>query len=93
MTPTKLNSSRNLTPVTSFKSILKQNEAEDTVITVSFLFTLNYLLNNSCFKKTDGEKWIPIDWTLKTRLRFMSPKPFHWNKKLKTSEEASGITG
>lgn len=40
-----------------------------------------------------GEKYIPIDWTLKTKMRFMSPKPFPWNGKLKTSEEASGTTG
>lgn len=40
-----------------------------------------------------GEKHIPIDWTLKTKVRFMSPKPFPWNGKLKTSEEASGTTG
>ncbi|KAK9310590.1 hypothetical protein QLX08_000142 [Tetragonisca angustula] len=40
-----------------------------------------------------GEKYIPIDWTLKTKMRFMSPKPFPWNCKLKTSEEASGTTG
>ncbi|XP_076246834.1 humpty dumpty [Calliopsis andreniformis] len=39
-----------------------------------------------------GEKYIPIDWTLKTKMRFMSPKSFPWNCKLKTSEEASGTT-
>ncbi|XP_076662127.1 humpty dumpty [Halictus rubicundus] len=40
-----------------------------------------------------GEKYFPIDWTLKTKMRFMSPKTFPWNSKLKTSEEASGTTG
>ncbi|XP_012214884.1 protein downstream neighbor of son homolog isoform X2 [Linepithema humile] len=40
-----------------------------------------------------GSKHIPIDWTLKTKMRFMSLKPFPWNGKLKTSEEASGTTG
>lgn len=40
-----------------------------------------------------GERYMPIDWTLKTKMRFMSPKPFPWNGKLKTSEEASGTTG
>lgn len=40
-----------------------------------------------------GERYIPIDWTLKTKMRFMSPKAFPWNGKLKTSEEASGTTG
>ncbi|XP_011068822.1 PREDICTED: protein downstream neighbor of son homolog isoform X2 [Acromyrmex echinatior] len=38
-------------------------------------------------------KHVPIDWTLKTKMRFMSLKPFPWNCKLKTSEEASGTTG
>ncbi|XP_011876128.1 PREDICTED: protein downstream neighbor of son homolog [Vollenhovia emeryi] len=40
-----------------------------------------------------GARHIPIDWTLKTKMRFMSPKPFPWSSKLKTSEEASGTTG
>ncbi|EZA51638.1 hypothetical protein DMN91_004045 [Ooceraea biroi] len=40
-----------------------------------------------------GAAYIPIDWTLKTKMRFMSLKPFPWNGKLKTSEEASGTTG
>ncbi|XP_067000489.1 protein downstream neighbor of son homolog [Anabrus simplex] len=40
-----------------------------------------------------GKKYIPVDWTLKTKIRFMSLKPFAWNLKLKTCEEASGITG
>lgn len=43
--------------------------------------------------KAHGEKWLPIDWTLKTKLRLLSFKPFPWNQKLKLSEEASGITG
>ncbi|XP_069688838.1 protein downstream neighbor of son homolog isoform X2 [Periplaneta americana] len=40
-----------------------------------------------------GEKFIPIDWSLKTKVRFMSPNPFAWSQKLRTCEEASGITG
>src|SRR5215469_9738841 len=41
-----------------------------------------------------GEKYyIPIDWTLKTKMMFVSPKPSPWNGKLKTSEEALGTTG
>ncbi|XP_008552266.1 protein downstream neighbor of son homolog [Microplitis demolitor] len=40
-----------------------------------------------------GEPYIPMDWTLNTKMRFMSPKPFAWNGKLKTSEQASGTTG
>lgn len=36
---------------------------------------------------------VPIDWTLRTKVRFMSPKPFPFNGTLRTCEEASGITG
>lgn len=43
--------------------------------------------------KAKGELWIPVDWALKTRIRFLSATPFHWNSKLKISEEASGVTG
>lgn len=43
--------------------------------------------------KAKGESWIPIDWALKTRIRFLSASPFNWNQKLKISEEASGVTG
>ncbi|XP_021917371.1 protein downstream neighbor of son homolog isoform X2 [Zootermopsis nevadensis] len=44
-------------------------------------------------KSPMGEAYIPIDWSLKTKVRFMSRKPFAWNQKLRTCEEASGITG
>lgn len=40
-----------------------------------------------------GEKNIPMDWTLHTKMRLMSENPFAWNVKLKTSEEASSTTG
>ena len=49
--------------------------------------TLNSSLN------TKIKPYIPIDWTLKTKIRLMSMKPFAWKGKLKTSEEASGTTG
>lgn len=42
--------------------------------------------------KAKGEKWLPIDWSLKTKARLLSAKPFPWNSKLKVVEEASGIT-
>lgn len=42
--------------------------------------------------KAKGESWLPVDWALKTRIRFLSSTPFHWNQKLKISEEASGVT-
>lgn len=42
--------------------------------------------------KAEGEKWLPIDWTLKSKMRLLSAKPFPWNNKLKISEESSGVT-
>ncbi|KAK5649805.1 hypothetical protein RI129_000834 [Pyrocoelia pectoralis] len=36
--------------------------------------------------------WVPIDWTLNSKLRLLSTNPFSWSHKLKISEEASGIT-
>lgn len=63
---------------------------------VSFDNILNKLDNKKSepveVVKVAGEKWIPIDWTLKTKVRFLSSKPFAWNQKLKISEEASGLT-
>nr|CAG4651982.1 EOG090X09DI [Triops cancriformis] len=35
----------------------------------------------------------PVDWSLKTKLRIASEKPFPFRSTLKTSEEASGVTG
>ncbi|OQR78335.1 protein downstream neighbor of son-like [Tropilaelaps mercedesae] len=35
---------------------------------------------------------IPIDWCLKTKIRFSSPKQLPWSGILKTTEEASGTT-
>lgn len=40
-----------------------------------------------------GYNFIPIDWMLKSKMRIISKHKFKWNGKLKTSEEASGITG
>ncbi|XP_047362353.1 uncharacterized protein LOC124954073 isoform X3 [Vespa velutina] len=62
---------------------------------LSFTSVLAQLENNACVPEVEvpkGEKYVPIDWTLKTKMRFMSSKPFPWNSKLKTSEEASGTT-
>lgn len=42
--------------------------------------------------KAEGESWIPVDWTLKTKMKLLSRKPFPFNHKLKMSEEASGLT-
>ncbi|KAK1131981.1 hypothetical protein K0M31_016123 [Melipona bicolor] len=70
------------------------NSLHDYPLTFSDAF-LNLEINKDILdlEALKGEKYIPIDWTLKTKMRFMSPKPFPWNCKLKTSEEASGTTG
>nr|CAG4637914.1 EOG090X09DI [Chydorus sphaericus] len=39
------------------------------------------------------EKQFVVDWSLKTRARFTSRVPHNFSSTLKTSEEASGITG
>lgn len=76
----------------------KKNKIENLMLDCSLTFSNAFLqletnkniLDSEILK---GEKYIPMDWTLKTKMRFMSPKPFPWNCKLKTSEEASGTTG
>jgi len=35
----------------------------------------------------------PLDWTLKSRVRFTSQSPLGWTQHLSTVEEASGVTG
>ncbi|KAJ9598294.1 hypothetical protein L9F63_011034, partial [Diploptera punctata] len=44
-------------------------------------------------KSRKGSEHIPIDWTLKKKIRLISPKPYERSQKLRTCEEASGITG
>ncbi|XP_014249104.1 protein downstream neighbor of son homolog [Cimex lectularius] len=46
--------------------------------------------------KTDNKVTVnelPIDWSLRYKLRFISVRQFPWTETLKTCEEASGITG
>ncbi|XP_003701085.1 humpty dumpty isoform X2 [Megachile rotundata] len=76
----------------------KADNVENSILDGSLTFSnaLSKLEVHKNFVESEtpkGEKYIPIDWTLKTKMRFMSPKPFPWNCKLKTSEEASGTTG
>ncbi|CAD6215984.1 GSCOCG00004288001-RA-CDS [Cotesia congregata] len=70
---------------------------EDSSSNMSFSSVFNKLeLDEQRFPEPElpkGEPYVPIDWTLNTKMRFMSPKPFAWNGKLKTSEQASGTTG
>lgn len=62
----------------SFKSILQNPNIVDVIEKVETI---------------KGFPYVPLDWTLKTKMRLMSTKPFCWNGKLKTSEQASGTTG
>lgn len=66
------------TSLTSFANILSKSEVKTEEVQIV---------------KAKGEAWIPVDWALKSKIRFISSKPFLWNQKLKISEEASGITG
>ncbi|XP_036142477.1 protein downstream neighbor of son homolog isoform X2 [Monomorium pharaonis] len=66
---------------------------KDSLTFTNVLSKLDYTSQTSDINVSKGAKYIPIDWTLKTIIKFMSPKPFPWTSKLKTSEEASGTTG
>ncbi|XP_015111674.1 protein downstream neighbor of son homolog [Diachasma alloeum] len=66
-------------PSLSFSSALSKLQSLD-----------NYVAESESPK---GVSYVPIDWSLNTKVRFMSSKPFPWNGKLKTSEQASGTTG
>jgi hypothetical protein len=35
---------------------------------------------------------LPLDWALKTKVRFVSPFPFTWTQSLRPQQEASGLT-
>lgn len=48
--------------------------------------------DSSCKDKPKQDELF-VDWTLRVKVRLMSTQPFPWNQKLKTCEEASGITG
>ncbi|KAL7639201.1 UNVERIFIED_CONTAM: hypothetical protein RMT77_010735 [Armadillidium vulgare] len=43
--------------------------------------------------KVLSEEILPVDWSLKCKVRFTSFKPFQWRHTFKTSEEATGTTG
>ncbi|KAK0178992.1 hypothetical protein PV327_007820 [Microctonus hyperodae] len=79
------------------KSTINKVEQHNSNSNLSFTSVLSKLeINEATLPQPEeikGESYIPIDWTLNTKMRFMSPKPFAWNGKLKTSEQASGTTG
>jgi adenylate cyclase class IV len=80
----------NLQESNSYKDIdiYKTNSLLDNSLTNS----LELAISGAHIEEPKGKKYIPIDWTLKTKLRLMCPKPFSWKGKIKASEEASGTT-
>ncbi|XP_022910905.2 protein downstream neighbor of son homolog [Onthophagus taurus] len=62
----------------NFNNILKLDESESSKSDVEIV---------------RGETFLPVDWTLKTKVRFFASKPFQWSQKLRISEEASAMTG
>lgn len=43
-------------------------------------------------KLDEGHEKLPIDWSLKTRIRFVSSKPFPWRGNFRASEDAAGTS-
>lgn len=72
-------SNKNTSKLTSFKNIFNQSSGSLDEVKVEP-------------SEIIGSKNIPVDWKLRTKARFLSLKPFSWNSKLKTCEEASGTT-
>ena len=42
--------------------------------------------------ENDGSEFFPLDWSLKTKVRFSSSKTFNWCGTLKTFDEGAGIS-
>ena len=42
--------------------------------------------------RSDSTPAFPLDWTLKTKVRFVSPFPFSWTQSLRPQQEACGLT-
>ena len=43
-------------------------------------------------EEVDGEEIFPLDWSLKYKVRFTSPRSFNWCGTLKTLEEGEGLS-
>ncbi|XP_014210858.1 protein downstream neighbor of son homolog [Copidosoma floridanum] len=71
----------------------KANELLDTCLKLKEAKVVAVMHTVPAYEEPKGKKYMPIDWTLKSKFKIMSPKPFAWNVKLKASEEASGTTG
>lgn len=46
--------------------------------------------NKVCLRRLSGKK-LPSDWSLKTSVRFTSPRPFSWCSKMLGKQEAQGL--
>ncbi|PNF32675.1 Protein downstream neighbor of son-like protein [Cryptotermes secundus] len=82
-----------LSPSTKSQSNIEHLQTSFASVLSQLSRNYNEVSNTVNEKSPKGETYIPIDWSLKTKVRFMSPKPFAWSQKLRTCEEASGITG
>ncbi|CAG9815270.1 unnamed protein product [Phaedon cochleariae] len=85
------------TDQTLFKLLNQKASSSQTTSLTTFKNVLNNINNEKLHEeveivKAKGETWLPIDWTLKSKVRLLSAKPFPWNQKLKIVEEASGVT-
>ncbi|XP_014290414.1 protein downstream neighbor of son homolog isoform X2 [Halyomorpha halys] len=71
----------------------ESKDLESTINSHSWNCSRNAIENKENEINGSSFKALPIDWTLRTKMRFISLKPFPWTQMLKTCEEASGITG
>lgn len=80
--PVKGKSALNTKETNSFSNLLNQNDDVDDGVTD--------IGDNDQEEKPTTH--VPIDWSLKTKLRLLSKNPIPGSR-LKCNEEASGITG
>ncbi|KAK7794067.1 hypothetical protein R5R35_001321 [Gryllus longicercus] len=71
-----------------------ENKHSNELMQTSFSSILSKLKGETTDPIVHNENnYIPVDWSLKSKIRLMSEKPFPWDLLLKACEEASGITG
>lgn len=80
--PAKGKSALTVKETNSFTNLLNQNDDDDVGVTEA----------SDSDQEEKPTNHVPIDWSLKTKLRLLSKKPIPGSR-LKCNEEASGITG
>ncbi|KAK9503314.1 hypothetical protein O3M35_011913 [Rhynocoris fuscipes] len=80
---------------TLFRLLGLNNSQQSTNVLLQFTSILEDQpqVTNKEFDASKLLSTLPIDWTLRHKMRFISSTPLPWNKTLKTCEEASGVTG